>query len=215
MLAARLPHPARTLRPQPGVTLKAVQASVPNLERLATETGWLIRVREAQDAAAFDQLFNALGAKVLGYLLRSGGCTQEDAENLLQDVWLTAWTKADLFDDRRASARTWIFALARNAMIDLKRAQVREHHAFEQYAAEHKDSQSVNPNQAALVDGGKAAALLADLAPEQARVLIMSYVEGKSHREIALELALPYGTVKSRLRLGFTRMRALLENIVS
>ncbi len=54
-------------------------------------------------------------------------------------------------------------------------------------------------------------ALLSHLPPEQASVLLMAYVEGKSHREIALELKLPIGTVKSRARLGFQRVRGLLE----
>ena len=59
--------------------------------------------------------------------------------------------------------------------------------------------------------GSKSVALLAHLPPEQASVLLMAYVEGKSHREIALELKLPIGTVKSRARLGFQRVRGMLE----
>ncbi|MGH8598759.1 MAG: sigma factor, partial [Gammaproteobacteria bacterium] len=120
-----------------GVSLKTVPATVHNADRLAFETALLLRIRDAQDTSAFDTLFNALAAKMLGYLVRSGGCSAGDGENLLQDVWLTVWTKAHLFDPERASARTWIFALARHAMIDLKRVRGREQQAFELYALEH------------------------------------------------------------------------------
>ena len=131
-------------------------------------------------------------------------------ENLLQDIWLTVWTKAGLFDSTRASARTWVFALARHALIDLKRAQQREHGVFETYFAEHA-ADCLDERHAERIDGDRTVAVLQQLAPEQAQVLVMAYVEGKSHREIARELGLPIGTVKSRVRLGFTRVRTLLE----
>ncbi len=59
--------------------------------------------------------------------------------------------------------------------------------------------------------GQNSVALLDQIPQEQARVLLMAYVEGKSHREIARELNLPIGTVKSRARLGFQRIRGILE----
>lgn len=211
MLAAQLPRLMRRCRAVPRITLKVVHHASSNLDRLAAETALLLRVHDSRDTIAFDALFDLLAPKVLGYLVRSGGCTQEDGENLLQDVWLTVWTKAHLFDANRASARTWIFALARHAMIDLKRVQGREQQAFAHYAADNIDSLAVEPNHSVQVDGERAAALLNHLAPEQARVLLMAYVEGKSHREIARELKLPAGTVKSRLRLGFARIRGLVE----
>jgi RNA polymerase sigma-70 factor, ECF subfamily len=205
-----LPSTRRPPRHRLGVTLKPVPTTPVNVERLEAETALLLRRRDVQDPAAFDELFNALGSKILGYLVRAGGCTPADGENLLQDIWCNVWTRADRFDPLLASARTWIFALARHAMIDLKRAQKREYGALEQYFAENEDAQTVADPHAILADGEKTAALLGQLPADQAQVLLMSYVEGKSHREIARELALPVGTVKSRLRLGFTRLRALL-----
>ncbi len=193
------------------MSINESQTAGVNGERLVAETSLLLQVRDAQDAAAFDRLFDALSARIYGYLLRSGGCSPADGENLLQDIWTTVWTKARLYDPARASARTWIFAVARNALIELKRQQTRELRAFEAYHAE----QSCDPGhidaQAALADGERTAGLLESLAPEQARILLMSYVEGKSHREIARELGLPVGTVKSRIRLGFAHLRGLLE----
>lgn len=192
------------------VSLTPVTNKVVTADRIEFETALLLRVSATQDAAAFDTLFNALAKKVYGYLIRSGGCTSADGENLLQDIWLTVWTKAGLFDSTRASARTWVFALARHALIDLKRAQQREHGVFETYFAEHA-ADCLDERHAERIDGDRTVAVLQQLAPEQAQVLIMAYVEGKSHREIARELGLPIGTVKSRVRLGFTRVRTLLE----
>lgn len=180
-------------------------------DRLETETSLLLLVRDAQDATAFDTLFDALSARVYGYLLRSGRCTPADGENLLQEIWTTVWTKARLYDPSRASARTWIFAVARNALIELKRLQARETRALEAYFGEQYPVSDLEDGHAARIDGDRTRSLLRELAPEQARILLLAYVEGKSHREIARELDLPIGTVKSRIRLGFARMRALLQ----
>lgn len=190
-------------------------AGAGNSERLQAETAWLLRVRDGGDAAAFDLLFDALSPRVYGYLLRSGGCNPADGENLLQEIWTIVWTKARLFDPARAAARTWIFAIARNALIELKRQEKRELRAFEAYHAEQNLAGDLRDAQVGLAgpaDGEKAAAMLETLAPEQARILLMAYVEGKSHRDIARELGLPVGTVKSRIRLGFQHLRALLES---
>ena len=181
-------------------------------ERLDSETVLLLRVRDARDSAAFDRLFQTLSARIHGYLLHSGGCNRSDGEQLLQDIWSTVWSKSAQFDPTRAAARTWIFAIARNALIELKRADRRERQVFVQMTATDLElARHHDDRHAAQADGAKTWALLRDLPAEQAQVLLMAYVEGKSHREIADELALPVGTVKSRLRLGFTRVRALLE----
>ncbi len=192
--------------------LKPVRTTPVNDERLDSETALLLQIRDQRDAAAFDSLFNALSPRIYGYLVRTGGCMPADGENLLQDIWCTVWTRTSRFDPALASARTWIFAVTRHAMIDLKRARKREYGALELYFAENEDAQTVADPHAMLADADRTAALLDRIAPEQAQVLLMAYVEGKSHREIARELALPVGTVKSRLRLGFARLRTLLAS---
>lgn len=179
-------------------------------EGSAQETQLLLRIRDERDRGAYASLFDLFAGKVQGYLRRTG-LDPADAENILQDIMLAVWQKASLFDARRASARTWIFSLARNRLIDLKRASKREYAALERYFLETEDDQVYEEDMLARAAGSKSVALLAKLPPEQARVLLMAYVEGKSHREIALELKLPIGTVKSRARLGFQRVRGLLE----
>jgi RNA polymerase sigma-70 factor (ECF subfamily) len=195
--AAIVPFPLEVARPDEG-------------DATRQETQWLLQVRDQRDRGAFQKLFDRFAGKVQGYLRRTG-VEPADAENILQDIMLAVWQKARLFDAERASARTWIFSLARNRLIDIKRSSKRESAALERYVHETADDQIYEEDMLARAVGAKSVALLAQLPPEQARVLLMAYVEGKSHREIALELKLPIGTVKSRARLGFQRVRGLLE----
>lgn len=185
-------------------------ARADDTDSAAHETQLLLRVRDQRDRVAYQRLFGLFGGKVQGYLRRTG-LEPADAENILQDIMLAVWQKAKLFEPQRASARTWIFSLARNRLIDIKRSGKREAAALERYSLETADDQVYEEDMLARAAGGKSVALLSQLPPEQARVLLMAYVEGKSHREIALELKLPIGTVKSRARLGFQRVRSLLE----
>lgn len=184
--------------------------SVDPPEPAGVETALLLRVRDARDQGAFSELFGNFAPKIKGYLRRTG-LRPQDAENVLQDIMVAVWNKARLFDPTRASARTWIYALARNRLIDLKRAEQREYAALERYAGETADQGVYEEDLLARAMGQNSVALLHQIPVEQARVLLMAYVEGKSHREIARELGLPVGTVKSRARLAFQRIRGLLE----
>ena len=181
-----------------------------DLDPTAQETALLLRIRDTRDKGAFTELFERFAGKLQGYLQRTG-LNAEDAENILQDIMIAVWNKARLFDATRASARTWIYSMARNRLIDIKRAEQREYAALERYAGETADDAIYEEDHLARAAGQNSLALLEQLPPEQARVVLMAYVEGKSHREIARELNLPIGTVKSRARLAFQRVRALLE----
>ena len=197
MTAEVLPFPAESAR--------AVEA-----DPAAQETALLLRIRDGRDRSAFTELFKRFSGKLQGFLQRTG-LNAEDAENILQDIMIAVWNKARLFDPAKASARTWIYSMARNRLIDMKRAEQREYAALERYAGETADDAIYEEDLLARAVGRNSVALLEQLPPEQARVVLMAYVEGKSHREIARELKLPIGTVKSRARLAFQRVRGMLE----
>ena len=182
----------------------------PEADPAARETELLVRLRDFRDEAAFAQLFACFAPKVQGYLQRTG-LDPADAENVLQDIMIAVWNKAQQFDATRASARTWIFSMARNRLIDLKRAERREFVALERYVGETAGDAIYEEDLYARAAGQKSVALLSQLPEAQAHVLVMAYVEGKSHREIARELNLPIGTVKSRARLAFQRIRGIFE----
>jgi RNA polymerase sigma-70 factor (ECF subfamily) len=190
------------------ITLKPAEPIAGADPAIAAETALLMRIKTARDEAAFRSLFGAFASPVNGYLIRSG-LSGADSENVLQDIMLAVWQKANLFDPEIASARTWIYSLARNRLIDLKRAEKRESSAFELYFFERGDDLLQEEDHLARAFGTRLAKRLRELPPEQAQVLVMTYVEGKSHREIADELKLPIGTVKSRVRLGYQRLQLL------
>jgi len=171
------------------------------------ETALLVQVREHADKLAFKRLFEMLAPRINSHL-RRGGMAPADAENLLQDVFLVVWRKAAMFDAGLASARTWIFTLVRNRRIDLERAAQREQRLVADYARSDAGAESYEVDMLAQAFGARIGAMLGQLPVEQREVLIKCYVEGKSQREIAEESGLPIGTVKSRARLAFERVRA-------
>lgn len=177
----------------------------------ARETAWLERVRDHGDRDAYERLFAAFTPRLTAWI-GAQGLDGASAEAVVQDVMITAWTRARLFDAAKASARTWMYTLARNRMIDHHRAGERRARAHDGYATLllAEDEAVDTPEQG--LTRARIAALLEQLPAEQRQVLLLVYVEGRSHREIAQELELPIGTVKSRARLAFNRLRKLLED---
>lgn len=162
------------------------------------------------DRDAFVELFRHFAPRVKSYL-KGTKADEMQAEDLTQEVMLTVWRRAGQYDPRQASLSTWIFTIARNRRIDAIRREKRP---------------EIDPNDPALVPDGEdlpedlvsrqqqGAALreaIEELPGEQAQLLRLSYFEEKSHAEIAGELDLPLGTVKSRLRLAIGKLRGRLE----
>lgn len=191
-------------------TMPSGDTSDAAIER-AAETRLLVELQSQQSSAIFNELFQRFAPKLKSYLI-SLGAQHDDAESVVQDVMTTVWTKSHLFDAAKASARTWIFTLVRNRFIDLKRAQARQAKAYDQYADSGIETETSGDIQLNHTAGQQISVLLEKLPPEQAKILLMAYVEGKSHREIAEQLGVPIGTTKSRVRLAFQRLRKLMEN---
>jgi RNA polymerase sigma-70 factor (ECF subfamily) len=169
----------------------------------------LIAVGARHDRAAFALLFDHFGPRVQAYLVRLGLDTVAAAE-VTQDVMETIWRKAHLFDRRKSSAATWIFRVARNRHIDLRRRYREDAVAAEDLLA------IPDPGQASdtCVDAGqreeRVRAAIAGLPPAQSTLVRLAFFEDLSHSAIAERTNLPLGTVKSRIRLAFSRLRRLL-----
>jgi RNA polymerase sigma-70 factor (ECF subfamily) len=166
----------------------------------------LLSIGQIQDKAAFADLFQHFAPRVKSYMLKLGSA-DEMAEELAQQTLLQVWRKAQLFDPDKAAASTWIFRIARNIRIDVLRKQK---HFFdddfdlakiedEQEDAEVKINREQKSRHVALA--------LAKLPQDQAKIIRMSFYDGLSHGEIAKQLELPLGTVKSRIRLAFGRLK--------
>lgn len=169
-------------------------------------------VAQRRDRRAFEELFAFFAPRVKAYLMRLGTLRLE-ADELAQEVMITVWRRAETFDARQASASTWIFTIARNRRIDALRRRRPE----------------LDPNDPMFVPDPEPAAdaaietaeredrlrvALKTLPSEQRDLLDRAFFVGQSHSEIAEATKLPLGTVKSRLRLAFGRLRKLLEGEV-
>jgi RNA polymerase sigma-70 factor (ECF subfamily) len=171
------------------------------------DTDLLLRVA-ARDRAAYAELFARYAPRVAGFLSRS--LPPARADDVAQDVMLKVWQKAPGFDPARASAATWIFAIARNARIDaLRRASRAEPDADDPLWVPAAPPAPDESAERAARDAQVRAALRA-LPEAQVEVLERAYVQGQSLSEIADALSIPLGTVKSRVRLAMERLRAAL-----
>lgn len=162
------------------------------------------------DRRAFKRLFAHFAPRVKSYLRRLGAEDQQ-AEELAQEVMLTVWRRAQLYDRRQAGASTWIFTIARNKRIDAIRRDKRPELDPDDPAIVPEPETPADQQVEASQRQELLRSAVERLPEEQARLLRLSYFEDKSHSTIAEELDLPLGTVKSRLRLALSRLKTLLE----
>jgi len=164
-----------------------------------------------RDGEAFTALFDHFRPRVHAQMLRLG-LAPFAAADVTQDVMETIWRKAHLFDRRKSAAATWVFRIAHHRCIDVGRRSREHRHADEDLFA--------IPDPAAGSDAGIATAqreqyvraALDALPREQFKMVQLAFFEGLSHATIAARTNLPIGTVKSRLRLAFSRLRRALQD---
>jgi RNA polymerase sigma-70 factor (ECF subfamily) len=170
----------------------------------------LRRVAECRDRAAFATLFGHFAPRIKAYLLRLGAPAAA-AEDLAQEAMLSLWRKAHLFDPAKASAATWLFTIARNLRIDALRREKRPEIDPEDLMPEAEPDAD---DAIALQDGeGRLRLALKTLPPDQIAVIELSYFADKPHSQIAGELGIPLGTVKSRLRLAMARLKQAMGEL--
>ena len=175
-------------------------------------TDWsdcIVAIAKTRDRQRFAGLFLHFGPRLKSFFLRLG-VTPGVAEDLMQETMLLVWRKAERFDPTRAGASTWIFTVARNLRIDLKRRERDPNLLAELYdgAAEPTPSDHMLTAERDV----RVRQALAALSPEQLEVIRLSFYEDRPHGEIASILDIPLGTVKSRVRLAMARLRALVED---
>jgi RNA polymerase sigma-70 factor (ECF subfamily) len=171
----------------------------------------LRRIAERSDPEAFRELYEAFGPRVKAYMVRQGA-DAGTAEDLAQETLLTVWRKAALYSGDRGSMSTWVFAIARNLRIDRLRREVPWQELPEGRLAEASDEPLPDEAVAEKERQQRVQSALAALPPEQKEVVALAYLEGLSHSEIADRLGMPLGTVKSRMRIAYQKIRQTLEN---
>jgi RNA polymerase sigma-70 factor, ECF subfamily len=172
-----------------------------------------------QDEQAYLELFDACASRLKAYAIKSGS-SASDAEDLLQECMLTVWNKAPQFKPASASAMTWMYTIIRNRRIDiLRKEKPSQIQSFDLWPEEdiaqissvelissHLDDEVESDLNAKMVR-----ILIESLPEEQRQIIYKVYFEGKSHSEIALDLGLPLGTIKSRLRLAMKKLDNLAK----
>ena len=184
-------------------------AAAPPPDSMAAQ---IVAIATRADMAAFEALFRDFGPRVRAYLLKLTRDSQA-AEDLMQETMLAIWRKAGQFDPSRGQASAWVFTIARNIWIDAWRKQKRPTFDPDDPALvpaaepEASDMMELKQSGAALHEA------LKTLPAEQVELIRLSFFDEASHSTIAAQTGLPIGTVKSRIRLAFGRLRTALEEL--
>jgi RNA polymerase sigma-70 factor (ECF subfamily) len=169
----------------------------------------LVAAMAAGDQGALATLYERHSAFLLGLGLRIVR-EKREAEDLLHDVFLEAWRSAKDFDPKRGRVRTWLAIRMRSRALDhQKSARVSRN------TGDAGLEVIVDETEVASPDHRRIRGALAALGPDQRKVLELAYFEGLSCSEIAERIAIPIGTVKSRLAAGLDRLRTGLVPVAA
>ena len=171
-------------------------------------------VAEHRDRDAFTRLFDHFVPLIKAFTLAAHPGSNILASEVAQDVMIKVWKKAHTYKPEAAAVSTWIFALSRNARIDYLRKHGRhQSDILPEFIYDDLEDDGPGPFQLALQRRNEELVrnMLRGLPEDQREVLAKVYMEGKTHAEVALELNLPLGTVKSRVRLALKKLAVTLK----
>ena len=172
----------------------------------------LRRIAERDDREAFKQLFQHFAPRVKSFMLRSGA-DSATADDLAQEALSAVWRKARLYSPEKGNPTSWIFTIVRNLRID----RLRRERVWQPLPEDHGEvpTDDIAPDE--MLSRQERINTLRDalkvLPEEQREVIMLSYLEGLAHSDIAARLNVPIGTVKSRMRLAYNKLRPLVEKL--
>jgi RNA polymerase sigma-70 factor, ECF subfamily len=173
----------------------------------------LLAAIQARDDEALAAFYDRYGRLAFGLAYRMLG-ERGAAEDVVQESFLNVWRRAAGFERGRGSARSWLMSIVHNLAVDRRRG--RQRRAWTDVALDEvdavleTDADDAFTVVAQTIDAERVQAVLAELPDEQRQAIILAYMHGLTHQEIAEQTGAPLGTVKSRMRLGLRRMRSLL-----
>lgn len=169
-------------------------------------------IAKDKDRAAFARLFKHFAPLVKAFAMSGSPLAAAHADELVQEVMLKVWQKADGFNPRKAAASTWIYTIARNCRTDMYRRLQKFDTplaAEDIWVEQEEEEPFVAVQQRRNAERVKE--MLKELPMEQSQILAKVYMEGKSHSEVAEDLQLPLGTVKSRVRLAMQKLQIMTD----
>jgi RNA polymerase sigma-70 factor (ECF subfamily) len=159
--------------------------------------------------AALRAAYDAHGAELYRFARRALG-DDGQAEDAVQEAFVRAWRASARYDPARASQRTWLFAILRNVVIDQARAR-RSRPGLSAEASSVEDEVEPHDDVERALVIWQVEAALATLAEDHRRVLVEVHWQGRPYADVAADLGIPEGTVKSRVYYGLRAMREALE----
>jgi len=171
--------------------------------------GLILTVAEQRDRTAFRQIFAHFAPRLLGFLQKQGSQPQM-AEEMVQETMVNVWRKAVQFDPAKAAASTWIFTIARNARIDHLRKNNRPAIDETDPALVPEQEPAAHYVMSRRQETDRLMQVVGKLPTDQREVLKLAFFQEKAHGEVAKELGIPLGTVKSRIRLALKKIRGEL-----
>ena len=177
---------------------------------------WLAARVIQRDVRAFALLYDRFARPI--YTMAVYMLGKAEAEEMVQEVFLRLWHRADQFDAARGSFKSWFMSVARHRILDELRRRGQQHQLFVTEAVDHLLANTTDPQVDVEQEVGRREAseavlrALKTLPPEQRRALVMAYFGGLSQSSIARRLGWPLGTVKKRMRLGLQKLRLALSS---
>lgn len=172
----------------------------------------IVAIAASADIVAFEALFRDFAPRIRAYLIKMTRDVQV-SEDLVQETMLAIWRKAGQYDPSRGPASAWIYTIARNIWIDAWRRQRRPAIDPDDPALAIEPEPDAPRQLETRQNGAAVRRAMERLPQEQIEVIRLSFFEEASHSAIAERLGLPVGTVKSRIRLAFGRLRTALDEL--
>jgi RNA polymerase sigma-70 factor (ECF subfamily) len=193
-----------------GDSMRHPEGSIGNLPSAEIFNDLVVRVGMHRDRSAFRLVFEHFAPRIRAYLLGRLG-SGSAVDDVVQDVMLTLWNKAAVFDPKKASASSWVFTIARNRMIDhIRQGSTKARYEADSMREIPPDAPQADELMMRNEDVVRVSEALRGLPQEQAEILELSYRAGLTHQEISVQLSVPLGTIKSRIRLAMKKLKTRL-----
>lgn len=163
------------------------------------------------DRTALGALYERHASLLIALAERLVGSGQE-AEDVIQDVFLEAWRRSSDYNPERGSVKTWLVLRARSRCLDLKKSARWSRRAPGSDSSWLSELVDPGPGPSLLADQSRVRAALLALSPEQRSIVLLGYFEGLSSSEMAERLGIPMGTVKSRTAAALNALRIALRS---
>ena len=157
--------------------------------------------------------YNAHGPELYRFALRQLG-DGVAAQDVVQEVFLRAWRAADRFDPELASLRVWLFAIARNVLVDeVRRAAKRPLPMAPSGTGQLPERSTGRSIDEQVMQSWLVEEALQRIGPEHRAALVETYLRGRPYAEVAAEQGIPIGTLRSRLFYGLKALRVVMDEM--